>query len=297
MITLRKLQADQQILAVSPYPPSQFIRPEELAPLSLPAGLSLEQPIILYGQVPIWVYGRLVDLCQSAPWIGCFSAPVAEAVVIHSRVPEVAVGDIVSVPLRQNPSPAILVGGPPDSGKSVFSKALLQSLRLRCPDHQFFLHRANWDGEGNWSHDVANRDLVKRLVLEHERRIHEGGDATARMASFFEYHTQAVANLRRVVDLVIVDVGGKPQVEKEPLLTQCTDAAIISRAPDLVPEWRDFCQPGLDLRVIIHSVLETRCDIVRREPVLEMIVGPWHRGENLTVPDEITAVIAAIIGC
>lgn len=297
MIQLQLLKAGYQVLAVAPYPASEFIRPAEIAELILPTHLDLSQPVILYGQVPIWVYGRLVDLCQQAPWIGCFSAPVAEAVVIHSRVSTVAVGDVLPVPLLQPRAPAVLVGGPPDSGKSVFSRALLQSLQHHCPEQRMFLHRANWDGEGNWSHDTASRELVKRLVRQHERRIHEGGDAKARMAAFFDYHIQAVANLRQVVDLVIVDVGGKPQTEKEPLVEQCTHAVIISREPGLVPEWREFCEPRLDLQVIVHSVLESCCEVVRPGPVLEMRVGPWRRGDNRRVPNEIVAAIAKLMNC
>ncbi|WP_026073201.1 CRISPR-associated protein Csx3 [Nodosilinea nodulosa] len=296
MITLRLIEAEYQILAAAPYPASEFIRPGELATLTLPPALRLDAPIILFGQVPIWVYGRLIDLCGAAPWVGCFSAPVAEAVVVHSRVSDVAVGDVVPVPLRQTPAPALLVGGPPDSGKSVFSNALLTSLRQHCGDRTIFLHRANWDGEGNWSHDVANRELVKRLVTGHERRIHQLDDAQTRMAAFFAYHTQAVANLRRVVDLVIVDVGGKPQPEKVPLVGQCTDAAIISRAPELVAPWLEFCQPALKVRVIVHSVLEDRCEVVGHDP-LEMVVGPWQRGDRRPMPEPIVRAIAALMDC
>jgi len=295
MITLRLLEADYQILAAAPYPASEFIRPGELAALTLPPALRLDAPIILFDQVPIWVYGRLMDLCAAAPWVGCFSAPEAEAVVVHSRVSEVAVGDVVSVPLRQSPAPALLVGGPPDSGKSVFSNALLTSLRQHCGDRTIFLHRANWDGEGNWSHDVANRELVKRLVTSHERRIHELDDAQTRMAAFFAYHTQAVANLRRVVDLVIVDVGGKPQPEKVPLVGQCTHAAIISRAPELVASWLEFCRPALEVKAIVHSVLEQRCEVVGDDPV-ELVVGPWQRGDRPAMPEPIMAAIAPLIG-
>lgn len=295
MIRLQLLQAGYQIIVMSAYPAGEPIKADELADLGLLDDVDLDQPIILFGQVPIWVYGRLVNLCQAAPWIGCFSAPVAEAVVIYSRVPEVLVGDVVAVSLLRPPAPAILVGGPPDSGKSVFSDALQRSIRLAFPACQVFLHRANWDGEGNWSHDTANRELVKRLVREHERRIHEQLDAEARMATFFDYHAKAVLNLRRVVDLVIVDVGGKPQREKVPVVEQCTHAIIISRAANLVEEWRNFCQPDLTLLGIIHSVLDDCCELVQPPPSLEITVGPWQRGDKRLVPQEILQVIAPLI--
>ncbi|NJL41359.1 MAG: hypothetical protein HC899_35110 [Leptolyngbyaceae cyanobacterium SM1_4_3] len=141
-----------------PHVGGRAIDPAELADLDLPPNVDLSQPVILFGPVPTWVYGRLVSLCREAPWIGCFSAPEAQAIVVHSRKVGMAVGDVVAVPLlRDRLAPAVLVVGPPDSGKSVLSNALRVSLTARYPDCTFFLHRANWDGEGNWSHERRSR--------------------------------------------------------------------------------------------------------------------------------------------
>ena len=42
-----------------------------------------------------------------------------------------------------------MVVGPPDSGKSVFSHRLFQTLLSSYPN--IYLQRANWDGEGNYT--------------------------------------------------------------------------------------------------------------------------------------------------
>lgn len=285
MITLKRLPADYQILAIAADPPNQLIKPHEIAEIDLPIDLDLTREVILFGQAPMWVYGALIARCQTVPWIGCFAALEGEAVVVQSRIPERSPGDVVPIALKQSPCPAIFIGGPPNSGKSVFSNALKRGLTQVAPHLQIYLHRANWDGEGNWSHEAHNRDLMNRLIREHERRIHEHPQASELLQPYFSYQTRAVANLRRLADLVLVDVGGKIQPEKLPLLQQCTHYTIISRDPTKVQSWHDFCQPTLHPLAIIHSVRETQQIVKQTEPWLEMIVGPWNTGETLTVPD------------
>lgn len=285
MITLKRLPADYQILAIAADPPKQPIKPHEIAEIDLPIDLDLTREVILFGQVPLWVYGALVARCQTVPWIGCFAALEGEAVVIQSRVPERTPGDVVPIALKQSPCPAILIGGPPNSGKSVLSNALRQSLNQALPQLQIYLHRANWDGEGNWSHEIHNRDLMNRLIREHERRIHEHPQASELLQPYFSYQARAVANLRRLSDLVLVDVGGKIQPEKLPLVQQCTHYIVISRDPTPVQAWHNFCQPALNPLFVVHSVRETQQVVQQTEPWLEAIVGPWNAGETLTIPD------------
>lgn len=285
MIKLSLLPADYQILAIAPLPPDHPIQPAELSELTLPPDLDLSREVILFGQVPIWVYSALIALCQSAPWIGCFAALEKQAVVIHSRVSSKSPGDIIPLHLHRSPCPAILVGGPPDSGKSALASALRRSLIQQNPNRQVFLHRANWDGEGNWSDEAHNRDLVKRLIREHERRIHEHPEVSELMPAYFDYHAQAVANLREVVDLVLVDVGGKTQTEKIPLVKQCTHYIVISSIPSLVQSWHDFSGLYLKPVAVIHSTQEQALTVLQTDPFLEIKAGPWEKGKTLTVPD------------
>lgn len=293
MITLKILPADYQILAVTYLPPNQPIQPHEIADLVLPPQLDLSREVILFGQVPIWVYGAMSDRCQKAPWIGYFAALEKEAVVVWSRVPDKAPGDVIAINLYRAPCPAILIGGPPDSGKSVLSSALRRSLQQQCPQLQVFLHRANWDGEGNWSREAHNRDLVKRLIREHERRVHEHPQSAELLPAYFDYHASAIANLREVVDLVLVDVGGKTQSEKLPLVAQCTHYIVISRSPDMIAPWHDLCTPMLKLLAVIHSAIEPCLLIQQEQPFLEVTAGCWNQ-ETTTVP---IALIQTVLQC
>lgn len=285
MITLKLLDAEYQILTIAASPPNTFVQPADIANFTLPPELDLNREVILFGQMPMWVYGAVIDRCRTALWIGCYAALEKQAVVIHSQISTRAPGDVVPITLNRSPCPAILIGGPPDSGKSVLSNALRQSLLQQQPDRQVYLQQANWDGGGNWQHEAANRDLVNYLIREHERRVHEHPQATELLPAYFQYHAGGTANLRELVDLVLVDVGGKIQPEKQPLLEQCTHYIIISRSPDLVQPWHDFCSPTLKPIAVIHSVQEHRMEVLQTEPFLEILAGPWNRGEKVCVPD------------
>jgi CRISPR-associated protein Csx3 len=292
MIELNRLEiAGYQILEMLAVPRSQPVQPSDLTALNLPSDLDLNREVILFGAMPNWVYGTLIDLCKTASWLGCYAALEGSAVVIHSQVPDWQPGDRVPILKNVQPCPAILIGGPPNSGKSVLSKALLNSLRMMCGDRQIYLHRANWDGEGNWTHETKDQDLIQRLIAENERRIHERSDASQLLQPYFDYHSQATANLRTLVDLVLVDVGGKTQPEKIPLMQQCTHYLIISRDPTLVNPWHDFCQPTLKPIAVIHSIREPKFEVIQVEPWLEIIAGSWEQGHALTVPDELLQAI------
>jgi CRISPR-associated protein Csx3 len=247
--------------------------------------------VILFGSMPTWVYGALIDRCRSAPWLGCYAATDGSAVVIHSQRPDLQPGDRITLIENPQPCPAILIGGPPNSGKSVLSKALLNSLRPVYGDRLIYLHRANWDGEGNWTHETKDKSLIQRLIKENERRIHERPDAAQHLQPYFDYHSQVVSNLRGLADLVLVDVGGKTQPEKDLLAEQCTHYLIISRDPDLIQPWHDFCQPKLTPIAVVHSVRASKIEVSQVAPWVEIIAGPWEQGMTSSVPHELLQAI------
>jgi CRISPR-associated protein Csx3 len=292
MIELNRLEiAGYQILEMLAVPRSQPIQPSELKTLQLPADLDLHREVILFGAMPNWVYGALIEQCKKASWLGCYAALEGSAIVIHSQLSALQPGDRVSILQNPQPCPAILIGGPPNSGKSVLSKALFNRLRMALSNSQVYLHRANWDGEGNWTHETKDKNLIQQLIAENERRIHERPDAAQHLQPYFDYHSQATANLRSLVNLVLVDVGGKTQPEKIPLLQQCTHYIIISRAPTLIQPWHDFCQPTLKPIAVIHSVREAKLEVIQVEPWLEIIAGPWEQGNVVTVADELVQAV------
>ena len=292
VITLPTSHGLCQTLAITLTQPQSLISPQTLSTLELPVDLDLNREVILFGQAPTWLYSRLVNLCQAVPWIACYNMPMKQCVVIHSRVATPTVGEALTLIWNQVPCPAILIGGPPNSGKSVFSHALRQRLLQQNPAQQLFLHRANWDGEGNWTYETPHRPLSNTLVQRHEYRIHQTVETQALIPGYFQYHARAVKNVRSLTNLALVDVGGRPQPEKEPLLEQCTHYIIISRSPEDIETWHQFCQPYLQPIAVIHSVLHPHLQIIATEPVLEIIAGPWGEEQPAIVPECIVEAIA-----
>ena len=54
------------------------------------------------------------------------------------------------------------------------------------------------------------------------------------MPKYFQDQAETVQNLRKVQDLILVDVGGVPQPEKHPVIAACSHYLIIGRDPDTI---------------------------------------------------------------
>lgn len=293
LTTLPLADAQVQALIINLPRPQSLISPSSLPKLHLPPNLDLTQGLIFYGQAPIWLYSTLIHRCHAAPWLGCYDARSGSVIVIHSRIVSPNIGDTLKLQPRRTACPAILIGGPPNSGKSVFANALRRSLIAQHPQRKHYLHRASWDGEGNWVYETANAGMVDELVRLNEFRIHEDPETAKLIPSYFKYHASAIANLRIFVDRLLVDVGGLPQPEKEPLVQQCSHYIIISRLPEEIDGWHRLCQPHLKPLTVIHSVLEPRLEILKTQPFLEIVAGPWLAGQTTHVPDCLLAAIDA----
>lgn len=276
-------QRQYQTLSITQTLPWQSILPAQLATLTLPESLDLSREIVLYGSLPNWLYGRLIDLCHPAPWVGCYNGPAGGIVVIYSRVSTPTVGDLIPIQQNQSPCPAILIGGPPNSGKSVFSNALRVALMKALPNRKTYLHRASWDGEGNWAYE-ADTPMVKQFIQHNEFRIHENAETAKLIPSYYQHHAKVVKNLRLLSDCVLIDVGGMPQAEKQPLLEQCTHYIIISRLPEEIEKWHEFCAPSLQPLAVIHSVLEPVQTTLQHTPFLKMVAGPWLNRAAASLP-------------
>ena len=272
-----------QTLSITQTVPWQPILPEQLATLTLPAALDLSREVVIDGRLPNWVYGRLVDLCSSAPWIGCYNGPAGGIVVIHSQTALPAIGTLISIQQNRSPCPAILIGGPPNSGKSVFSNALRAALAQALPHRKTYLHRASWDGEGNWAYE-ADTPMVKQFIRHNEFRIHEDAETAKLIPDYYRHHAKVVQNLRMLSDCVLVDVGGLPQSEKQPLIEQCTHYIVISRLAEAVDAWHQSCGENLISLAVIHSVLEARQQVIKTVP-LEIVAGPWVNAASAVIPE------------
>jgi len=271
-----------------------LIPPQALAELQLPDDLKPDQEVILFGAGPTWLFVHLLERCRQSPWVGFYDLRTKHVVVVASQVDKVPPGSAIPVIFNRTPGIAIFIGGPPDSGKSVLSNALRRSLTNHCPHIKLYLHRANWDGESNASYEMP-QDLAQQLANENEIKLDRQENASQLIQDYFQYHAKAIANIREAMDVVLVDVGGLPQLEKTAIAEQCTHYIVISSKPDKIQEWHDLCASRLEPVFIIHSKLEPCFTVLSQQPHLEFEAGPWLRGETQEVPQPLLDRILSLV--
>ncbi len=151
-----------------------------------------------------------------------------------------------------NPFSAVMIGGPPHSGKSLLTYGLTRALRAQSVDH--YVLRACPDGEGDWSQE-APPDRVRLLRVK------------GRFTPDF-VQTMCRDIERRHLPL-LVDVGGKPRPDQEVIFEQCTHAILISKDPAQLAEWRARAERcGLTVLAELHSELKGREKIFDPGPPL-----------------------------
>jgi CRISPR-associated protein Csx3 len=123
--------------------------------------------------------------------------------------------------------PAVILGGPPHSGKTVLGFSLSQTLRARNIAH--YLLRAAPDGEGDWSNSADQAGVL---------RVRFKGRWTSR---WIDVTCRDIA--RRTLPL-LVDVGGRPTPDQEIILDQCTHAILLIRDGDAAgrARWQSLAQ-------------------------------------------------------
>lgn len=154
----------------------RIISPHELSGLRLPSDLDPRKGVVISGRAPVWLYGYLVHECHPTLWVACFD-PRLGAVVTNTHCEQVHVGQVISIEMLNlklptiQPNqlgPALLIVGPPDSGKSVLSHQIFNTLLKDHPD--IYLQRAHWDGEGNWILELQNSDEDNREAFKRADR-------------------------------------------------------------------------------------------------------------------------------
>ncbi len=113
-----------------------------------------------------------------------------------------------------NPLPAVLIGGPPQAGKSVLTYSLTQALRKRHIDH--YVIRACPDGEGDWSQEI-DREAVRLIRIKGRWRP--------------EFVRSVCYALERRHFPLLVDMGGRPEEWQTDILSSCTHSLLLLR-PD-----------------------------------------------------------------
>jgi CRISPR-associated protein Csx3 len=267
----------------------RLIYPEELAAIALPARIDTTCGVVISGRGPIWLHGYLLHELHPTAWVGFYEPRLNAAIVASTHCRTVKVGEVIPLAVTEsNPlAAALMIVGPPDSGKSVLAHTLFCALLEFTPD--IYLQRANWDGEGNY--------LLEMPASEDEQEQYKARNKGAIAPHFFPYHAQAILQLRRHKSLVLVDVGGMVQPEKQPILEACTHYLIISSNAEAIEPWHEFCRDRGNLSpvAVIHSSLDD-CAIVHREqPYLEMTCGPWIRGQKRALPPLLLAHIQRLL--
>ncbi len=285
-----------QLLSIELTKSDRLIEPQDIKNLELPPDIDTTGGVVISGRAPMWLYSYLTHELHPTAWIACYD-PRLGAVVSATNSRQVYIGQVIPINPpngRQNHGlakdainietglcPALMIVGPPDSGKSVLSHALFQALLPEHPD--IYLQRAHWDGEGNYVLELgleATDEEIEAFKLRNKGALTE---------RFFPYHAQAILQLRRQKSLVIVDVGGMVQPEKLPILEACTHYLIISSKPQAVNAWHEFCHDRGNLKpvAVIHSTLAEVERIHKNESYLEITSGPWVRGQVNAVPESI----------
>jgi CRISPR-associated protein Csx3 len=272
------------------------VEPDDLAPIELPKELDLSQGILLFGSGPNWLYAHLITRCHAAPWIATYHLRSRQGIVVKSRTSAFSPGDTITIQPTTQINPAILIGGPPNSGKSVLSHALNQAILQAQPQLKTHLFRTNWDGEGNHTYETRDRARVEQLRQENNPKLQHQPNSAQKIAQFFQNRAQEIPNIRQMIDLTLVDIGGKTERDRLPVVQACTHYIVISNDPQKVSEWRDLCEPYLQPLVVIHSVLEARLEVLQTEPFLEVVAGPWERGQNCVVPEVVIDRVLSVLG-
>nr|WP_290666987.1 hypothetical protein [Ardenticatena sp.] len=178
--------------------------------------------------------------------------------------------------------PAFFIGGPPHSGKSIFSYRLSQLLRhLRVPH---YLLRAAPDGEGDWTRE-SEQALARAL---RDKRSYE--------TRFAERVARVLASRPQPF---LVDVGGKITREQELIATHCTHAILVSNNRKDLQAWHDFARcMGLQVVGHFHSRLDATDTRLGTGDPFEAILNLREKQpvEAETVLAEFAQRLAEIIG-
>ena len=164
--------------------------------------------------------------------------------------------------------PAIVIGGPPHSGKSVLAYSLSRALRSRNVSH--YVLRAYPDGEGDWANQ-AKQDLVRAIRIK-------GLGAP-------EWIERICRDIDRRHLPLIVDPGGQPTEWQEAVFDRCTHAIVLWPERHARQVWRDMLiRHGLTLMADLHSELHGSDNIEDQGPVLRGTLAGLERGRTAAGP-------------
>lgn len=166
--------------------------------------------------------------------------------------------------------PAIVIGGPPHSGKSVLLYSLSHALRAAGVEH--YALRACPDGEGDWANE-ADAPLVRTI------RIDTKGEWTV---DWVDRMCQDIA-VRHLP--LLVDIGGKPTLDQERIFDECTHAVLLTKDADSRAEWLERVERhGTPLLAGLTSDLHGTHHLAATSPQLTGTIAGLERGSEASGP-------------
>ncbi|MEF3272792.1 MAG: hypothetical protein K6356_00070 [Chloroflexus sp.] len=167
-----------------------------------------------------------------------------------------------------HPFPAVMIGGPPHSGKSVLTYLLSQRLRQKNIEH--YVLRACPDGEGDWSQE-SHPETVR--ILRQKGAFDK------------EFVDQVCRDIENRHLPLLVDVGGRPTPDQERIFRHCTHAILIAATAEGLAEWRGVAaRAGLEVIAELHSVLHGEDRLETEEPVLRGQISGLERHTGVGGP-------------
>jgi CRISPR-associated protein Csx3 len=167
--------------------------------------------------------------------------------------------------------PAILIGGPPDAGKSVLTYNLTRELR-RC-EIPHYVFRASADIEGDWFLQ-GDLETVRQIRLK-VRDYRHWTDI------FREFVCRDLAH--RYLPL-IVDLGGLPRDEDNCIFQVCTHSILLLKPEneEATRTWRRYTKTnGLRPLAELRSQLEGDSILISKEPTITGTISGLVRGARL----------------
>jgi CRISPR-associated protein Csx3 len=164
--------------------------------------------------------------------------------------------------------PAILIGGPPNAGKSVLFYSLTKTLHEGGVRHHAI--RACPDGEGNWYQEI-HRELDPETIRV--LRIKK---------AWSDSFVQGICRDLEGRHLpLLVDMGGRPRENQMRILQACTHSLLLLRRdePESIDTWCALAnRAGLLPLAEIFSERDSVSTIISETPVLTGILANLERG-------------------
>jgi CRISPR-associated protein Csx3 len=162
--------------------------------------------------------------------------------------------------------PAVLIGGPPHRGKSILTYSLSRALRQRGIQH--YVLRAAPDGEGDWANE-ADQEIVRTIRIK------------GRFSPDYVQHIRQSVSRRHLP--LLVDAGGRPSLDQEAILDECTHAVVLYGDDAELEHWLSICaRRNLIVVAALRSELGAPGEILDQGAVLRGIVGGLERGHVAT---------------